>query len=162
MKLLRISYQDDTLSLYNTDGSTLSSEILVASVPVGDESVVSEHSVIAYVPSYADKDESMLGTGFLNLEAVFPCIAGSGLSDVARCTKNTLGEDGFNKGNPVIGMADRGKFVDIFGTEISTYAFAVPSCAAFTPDTDGCLHNGYEFSLLCYLPRSDCEPAESF
>ena len=155
MKLLYVRYDGNRLSVHHTDPSTLfSTEI--SSVDVGPAPLRSGDNVIAYIPSYSDLDESLLGTGFLNLEVIFSCIANHGVSKVPRCSKNTFGEDGLNQGNPVVSIADRGIKLEIFGEKISTYAFAVPKCTDFTAASDGCLRDKYDFGLVCYLPRFHC------
>ena len=155
------------LSLYRTDSSTLSSTDLISSVIVGPGSFrapcgfvfpceISVDNVIAYIRTYQDTDGNTLGTGFLNLETLFPCITSRSASDVPRCSRQTLGEDGFNKGNAVVDTADSGLKFQIFGRGISTYAFAVTTCSDFTPPSDGCLRDGYSFAVACYLPRVSC------
>ena len=174
VKLLRISYNNDELSVYRTDPTTLSSTEKISSVyvdvtpskhltPVLQTRRISDDNIIAYASSYSDTDQSMLGTGFLNLDAIFPCATLSGSKDVPRCGEYTLEEDGFNKGKPVIGVADRGKKIDIFGVDVSSYGFEVRECPQFTPELpDGCLHNQYEFAIVCYLPRFDCANPDNF
>ena len=154
VSLLRITYESDTLSVYLTDSSTLATQLL-SSVPVGDTQSISEDNIIAYIPSFIDDDGNVLGTGFLNLEAIYPCMS-QGSSDMPRCSRQTMGEEGFNKGNAVVDTADRGQKFQIFGIGISTYAFAVSTCPDFTPPSDGCLRDGYTFAIACYLPRFWC------
>ena len=162
--MLSIRYEGDTLSVYRSDPATLSTpDELLGSVAITSNPPSPEKdSVIMYAPSYdGDIDESGLGTVFLNLEAIFPCIAGLGTNKIPRCTKNTFGEDGLNKGRPVIGLADNGKRLDksssiLFQLNFRAYAFAVPTCTTFTPFSDGCLRTKYDFEIVCYLPRSYC------
>ena len=159
--------------MYRTDVTTLSSTEKISSVhvdvsplryhaPILETEKISDDNIIAYATSWSDTDQSSLGTGFLNLDAIFPCASSSGSKDVPRCDEYTLEEDGFNKGKPVIGIADRGKKIDIFGADVSTYAFAVRECAEFTPEHDGCLRNKYDFAIACYLPRFDCANPDNF
>lgn len=116
-------------------------------------SSTSRDNTIAYRPNYRDRDGSNLATLFVNLEALYPCIAGLGNSLVCQAFAN-----GLTGGRSLIQGAEIGNHFRIFSSSsnlpVATWAFGLSECTRFTTN---CLSGmGLELTLVCLLPRGLC------
>ena len=173
MKLLSVEYAGALLRLYRLRGDTFK-ETYLSKVKVSNTFKESDERMIAFTPRFTDFDGSNLGTAFLYLKHVFPCIEdyiNSSHPDVRpskmipRCSIHTYDEGGFNKGKPVLAISDSGDHIkeldDPQSNENPTFAFAVNECDTFSKgNEDGCLHRGYKFTIVCYVPRKFCPSDE--
>ena len=110
-------------------------------------------NLIAYRPNFNDFHTSGLAALFVNIEGVFPCVAGSPQYHPV-CKLFTYEEDGFRNGHAVIDAADIGNHFRIFNaSNLATYGFAFNGCATFTTD---CFPVFSQYSIVCLLPRDRC------
>lgn len=137
---------------------------VISSIDIGDgtmsvnsDSDVS-NSTMVYRPRFNDGQGSFLAGMFFNLEKIFPCLATiSGVGTYYPiCRAFTNEEDGFRGGRSLLDTGDigNGRF-RIFSTtqDIATYGMAIQTCPEWTTT---CFPPIHSFSIVCYLPRSDC------
>lgn len=153
--LLRIS--SSRVELRNVTGSTvgLGGGDIIAIIDNFNPSIssVSTNNLLAYRPNYSDSHTSGLAAIFVNIERVFPCIAGT-FRFYPVCKTFTSDEDGFRNGRAIIDVADYGNhFTGIFGRGVSVFAFAIAGCSTWNDD---CFPNYIEHTIVCLLPRSRC------
>ena len=126
-----------------------------ASISLRDpsKSVTTENNLLAYRPNYGDFHNSGLGAIFVNIEGVFPSIAGTSFPPI--CSLFTREEDGFRKGQQFVELGDAriNGPSKIFGNGISTYGLAVQGCPELNKE---CLPTYFESEVVCLLPRSEC------
>ena len=112
----------------------------------------STNNLLAYRPNYSDSHTSGLAAMFVNIERVFPCIAGT-FRFYPACKTFTSDEDGFRNGRAIIDVADYGNHFTIFGSGVSVFVFAVTGCSTMNDD---CFPIYTEQTIVCLLPRSRC------
>ena len=133
-------------SVYSLVGGTL-----IDSISLSNPAIDVSSTYLAYRPNYNDYHSSGLAGMFINMGAIFPCIAeGSPV-----CRMFTLEEDGFNGGHAFIESGDIGNSFQIFSTltEVPTYGFAIQGC---TQMDSICLRNWFHLVITCLLPREQC------
>ena len=142
-----------TVELRHFSGSTFSIGSLIDSISVSDPAVAVTSTQLAYRPTFSDLHGSGLAGIFINMEAIFPCIADFVLGPVCRIF--TAEEDGFNQGRPFIESGDIGNDIQIFSTSsnIATYGFAIQGCTQMDPT---CLRSFSQLVIKCLLPRQQC------
>ena len=137
------------LQLKTQDGVT-------AIIPLksGSSSLTSTNNILAYRPKYSDYHSSGLAGIFVNIEKIFPCIAGTNYVPI--CSIFTSEEDGFRKGKQYIELGDLGNHVEVFGKNIATYGLAISGCPKLY-GAWGCLPCYVTSTVVCLLPRSSCQ-----
>lgn len=158
VRLLRVAMNTNRrLQLYTTNHTTLltSDSVQLAEVTISDSSQASTSSnnLLAYRPRFGDLHGSGLGAIFINLEAVYPCLAQlSGYRPL--CSTLTEEEDGFRDGRALIDAGDIGNNIQVFtGSNQLTYGIAIQQCPELNTT---CLPVYHSFSVVCYLPRGPC------
>ena len=115
---------------------------------------VTSGGIFAYRPQFQDRQNSNLAAWFINLEAVFPCLAP--LTDYYPiCRVYTDEDDGFRRGRDLIDAADTGNDLRVFSTteNILTYGVAIQGCPVLNAD---CWASFTSLSVVCLLPRGPC------
>ena len=141
-----------TVELRHFSGSVFSfSGTLIDSISLSDPAIDVSSTYLAYRPNYNDIHGSNLAGMFINMEAIFPCIAE--ISPVCRIF--AFEEDGFNGGHAIIESGDIGNNIQIFSTStnIATYGFAIQGCTQMDPT---CLRSITQLVITCLLPRAQC------
>ena len=116
-------------------------------------SSTSSNNLLAYRPNFNDHHTSGLAAFFVNMNGVYPCLAGP-TGNVPICKLFTYEEDGFRNGRAVIDAADGGNNFAIFGgNNLATFGFAISGCATMN---NACFPVSTEYSIVCLLPRSRC------
>lgn len=158
--MLHIARSQSAVQLRNISGSNIGYYIrstgnLIAELDNFNASTTSESSnnLLAYRPNYSDSHSSGLAVIFVNIEKVFPCVAGKPEYHPV-CKTFTSDEDGLRNGQPIVDAADRGNDITIFGSNSAVFAFAIMGCS--TMDTD-CFPILTDYSIVCLLPRSKCD-----
>lgn len=128
----------------------------LASVSISNSALAgtSSNNLIAYRPNYNDAHagNSNLGTVFLNLNGIFPCVPqGTRIP----CGLVALEEDAFSGGQIFLQAMDRGNNFRIFSSteNLHTYGLAVQGCSQLTTT---CWPNWVEKGVTCQLPRQYC------
>ena len=146
-----------TLSLSKSRNLRLKTQDgLTAMIPLrsGWSSRTSTNNILAYRPRYSDVHRSGLAGIFVNIEKIFPCIAGTNYVPI--CSIFTSEEDGFRKGKQYIELGDLGNHVRVFGKNIATYGLAISGCPKLY-GTAGCFPRYVRSTVVCLLPRSSCQ-----
>lgn len=141
--------RDATGNFLDLNGNGVTARISLANPAQADTSA---NNLLAYIPSYVgDFHASGLGTVFINLDDLFPCLQGRDPT----CFRATAEEDGLNKGQDILEAADGGNNLLVWGAGVQryTYAFAIQGCAELSVE---CLPTFYAFSVVCLLPREQC------
>ena len=141
-----------TVELRHFSGSVLSYEgTLIDSISLSNPAIDVSSTYLAYRPNYSDYHGSGLAGMFINMGAIFPCIA----NGAPVCRIFTLEEDGFNGGHAFIESGDIGNNFQIFSTstQVPTYGFAIQDCTEMDPT---CLRSYYQLVITCLLPREQC------
>ena len=141
-----------TVELRHFSGSVYSrGGTIIDSISLSNPAINVSSNYLAYRPNYSDYHSSGLAGMFINMAAMFPCIAGG--SPVCRIF--TLEEDGFKRGRVYIESADIGNNFQIFSTSTgtATYGFAVQGC---TQMDSTCLPSYHNLVITCLLPREQC------
>ena len=127
----------------------------IASISIADAAAdaTSGNNLLAYRPDYPDFHGSNLGTIFLNLRGIFPCLDNTTAAPRAICSPGAWEEDGLNGGQSLVHAIDTGDRISVFGTDILTYAIAVRGCAQLN---ENCFPNSYVIAITCQLPRESC------
>lgn len=112
----------------------------------------STNNLLAYRPNYQDSHTSGLAALFVNIEGVFPCIAGTP-EHYPVCEVFTYDEDGFRNGRALIEAADCGNNLRIFSGTAATFGFGFSGCSTMNTD---CFAHYTEYAIVCLLPRSRC------
>ena len=158
VRLVYISRGSSSFTLRNfsttTGQHTGSGSATIATISGFDPSSASTDSnLIAYRPNFNDFHSSGLAGMFVNIEGVFPCVAGLPEYHPV-CSLFTYEEDGFRNGRAVINAGDIGNNFNIFtGTNQATFGFAFTGCATFNTD---CYPIHTQYSIVCLLPRDRC------
>lgn len=139
-----------------TPSLRLSQDLVLASINLGTGAnpVTSGNGIFAYRPRFQDRQNSGLAAFFVNLEAVFPCLAP--LTDYYPiCRVYTDEDDGFRRGRDLIDTADTGNDIRVFSTTdtILTYGVAIQNCPILNTD---CWSHYTSLSVVCLLPRGPC------
>ena len=134
----------------------LSQDRVLATINLGNGNspVTSGNGIFAYRPRYQDRQNSGLAAYFINLEAVFPCLAP--LTEYYPiCRVYTDEDDGFRRGRDLIDAADIGNDLRIFSTtdNILTYGVAIQNCPVLNTD---CWSHYTSLAVVCMLPRGPC------
>ena len=142
MLVLNIS-SERTVELYH--------RTLIDSISLSNPAIDVSSTYLAYRPNYNDLHGSGLAGMFINMAAIFPCIA----DRAPVCRMFTLEEDGFNDGRAFIEAGDVGNNFQIFSTSTNTrtYGFAIKGCTQMGPT---CLRSFYDLVITCLLPREQC------
>ena len=154
VKMLYISVLPTrTVELRHFSGSTFSTGSLIDSISVSNPAIAVTSTRLAYRPTFNDFHGSGLAGIFVNVEAIFPCIADFVFGPVCRIFTNE--ENGFNQGRPFIESGDIGNNFQIFSTSsnIATYGFAIQGCTQMDPT---CLQCFSQLIIKCLLPREQC------
>ena len=111
--------------------------------------ITNGNNILAYRPNYQDTFQSNLGTIFIHVQAVYPCVTGS---HQISCKLFPNEDDGFRGGRAIFEAMDHGNFGVFSGT---TYAFAIEGCSQIDYS---CYSSTYtlEFTLVCLVPSSVC------
>ena len=115
-------------------------------------SATSTNNLLAYRPNFNDNHGSGLAGVFINMEGVFPCVGGTS-EYCPVCEVFTNEEDGFKNGRIIIGASDCGNDIGVFGNDVATFGFAFTGCSTMTTS---CFPPYSEFTIVCFLPRSQC------
>lgn len=138
-----------------TPSLRLSQDRILTSINLGDGSnPATGGGIFAYRPRFQDRQNSGLAAFFINLEAVFPCLAP--LTDYYPiCRVYTDEDDGFRRGRDLIDAADIGNDLRVFSTteSILTYGVAIQNCPILNVD---CWSHWTSLSVVCLLPRGAC------
>ena len=138
-----------TVELRPFSGSVVGT--LIDSISLSNPATDVSSTYLAYRPNYSDYHSSSLAGMFINMAAIFPCIAGG----TPVCRIFTLEDDGFNGGHAFIESGDTGNNLQIFSTSTNTatYGFAIQGC---TQMDSTCLRSSNQFVITCLLPRKQC------
>ena len=144
-------YSDRIIQLRQFNGSVFADETLIDSISLSDPAIDVSSTYLAYRPNYSDYHSSGLAGMFINMAAIFPCIA----KGPPVCRIFTLEQDGFNGGRAIIESGDIGNDIEIFSTstDTATYGFAIQDC---TQMDSTCLPIKFEVVITCLLPREQC------
>ena len=115
-------------------------------------SSTSTDNLIAYRPSYSDPHRSNLGTIFINLDAIYPCIATS--QDIS-CKLFPNEDDGFRGGKAILEAMDDNS---AFGSGSPSFSFAFATCSQISYSCISTSHR-IDLRLVCILPSSRCSNA---
>lgn len=118
-------------------------------IPLGNGGRDKTSSVLAYRKNYKAYHKTGLGTIFLNLKKLFPCVKKA----FPICGRFTGEENGFLGGKALIEAADSGGDFKIFGKSVATYGIAFQGCPVLH-GTQGCLPKQFKVTITCFLPRS--------
>ena len=128
----------------------------LASVSISNAALArtSSNNLLAYRPGYNDSHagNSNLGTVFLNLNGIFPCIPpGKHIP----CGYTSLEEDSFNGGRVFLQAIDSGNHLRIFSSTETfyTYGMTIQGCPQLT---SSCWPTWLEKGVTCQLPRQCC------
>ena len=124
---------------------------LIDSISLSNPAIDVSSTYLAYRPNYNDVHGSGLAGMFINMAAIFPCIA----DRAPVCRMFTFEEDEFNDGRAFIEAGDGGNNFQIFSTSTNTptYGFAIKGCTQMDPT---CLRSYYDLVITCLLPREQC------
>ena len=114
--------------------------------------ITSVNNILAYRPNYQDSFQSNLGTIFIHVEAVYPCVT---QYQQISCKLFPNEDDGFRGGRAIFEAMDNGRTFGVFNG--ITYAFAIEGCSQID-------YNCYTvspritltFTLVCLVPSSVC------
>lgn len=152
IKILNLDFVHNKLKLRKVNGGNLSSSTFIEQINIGHGHYAKKGSYLAYQPKYLDDHKSGLAGIFLNLEKLFPCIAGS-KSIVPVCGRFAYEEDGFLQGRSILQTGDMGNHIQVFGSSIATYGMAISGCHVLN-GKNGCLQSWFHTRITCLLPRS--------
>lgn len=159
IKTLYISRRRSAVELRNISGSSIgydrSNGSLIDELNNFNPSTssTSAKNLLAYRPNYNDSQANGLAVIFVNIEGVFPCVAGTP-EYYPVCKIFTYDEDGLRNGRAIVDAADCGNNIKIFGNNLAIFAFAIAGCS--TMDTE-CFPIYTDYSIVCLLPRSECD-----
>ena len=136
------------ITLYRIIFPSLNNTGKIAKVSVANPSspTTSSNKLLAYRPQFNEWHNSNLAGIFLNAKEL---TCGSTL-----CTILGGDEDGFNKGQVLIGAGDGGNAFKVFSStkDIPTYGVALNGCSKINQT---CLPHGFDTTIACYVP-CDC------
>ena len=140
-----------------TPSLRLSQDRRLASINLGSSGaspVTTSNNFFAYRPRFQDRQNSNLAAFFINLEAVFPCLAPL-TNYYPICRVYTDEDDGFRNGRDLIDTGDIGNDLRVFSTTeaILTYGVAVQGCDTLHR---GCWSDWTSIAVVCLLPRGPC------
>ena len=124
----------------------------LAQFSLSDPSIPMTVNPFAYRPSFSGNHRSQLGTLFVNIEQVFPCIANTDYNAI--CRVFTEEDDGFRGGRAVLDSGDDGNTFRIFGGNIETYGFNFQNCPQLNTT---CFPSFHSLTIVCHLPAT-CDP----
>ena len=140
-----------TITFVKLDGVTFNWEGNRTAINTSPSSAItSGNYILAYRPNYQDAFRSNLGTIFINVEAVYPCVS---YRHQISCKLFPNEDDGFRGGRAIFEAMDNGGHFRIFNG--TTYAFAIEGCSQLN-------YNCYSstitltFRLVCLVPSSVC------
>ena len=136
----------------NTTSLLVGQSTALAQMNIGDGSAAQTVGPFAYRPMFSGNHNSRLGTFFINIEEVFPCVARTDYNAICRTFSDE--DDGFRGGSAILDSGDDGNTFRIFGSTIETYGFAFQNCPLMDRT---CLPNYHSFTIACYLPAT-CDP----
>ena len=112
---------------------------------------ISNDNIIAYRPAYSDVHRSNLGTVFVNLGRIYPCI---GNYRHISCKLFPNEDDGFRGGRAILEAIDYNSGI-FSGPGTESYGFAFAGCNQITSN---CIRSTHpmNFFLVCILPSSRC------
>ena len=140
------------LQRVNTTSLIVGQADTLATISLTDATIPITASPLAYRPMFSGNHRSMLGTLFINIEEVFPCVAGTDYNAICRTFSDE--DDGFRGGRAVLDSGDDGNTFRVFGGTIETYGVTFQNC----PILDlTCLPHYHSFTIACYLPAT-CDP----
>ena len=124
----------------------VTANIAEVSITNPSSSTTSSNNILAYRPRFSGLHSSNLAGIFINAKKL---TCGSTL-----CMIVGADEDGFNKGQVLIGAGDGGNNLRVFSStkEIPTYGIAIKGCSEIN---QSCLPNSFETTIACYVP-CDC------
>ena len=156
IKTMYVVRRPSSIVLQNISGSDIGhvTGTNIATLNSFDPSIASTstNNLLAYRPNYQDSHTSGLAALFVNIEGVFPCIAGTP-EYYPVCEVFTYDEDGFRNGRALIEAADCGNNIQIFGGTSATFGFGFSGCSTMTTD---CFSYYTEYTIVCLLPRNRC------
>ena len=136
------------ITLHHKIFPSLNSTEKIAEVSIANpsSSTTSSNNLLAYRPQFNDAHGSNLAAIFLNAKEL---TCGS-----TQCMIVGAEEDGFNKGQVLIGAGDVGNNFRVFSStkDIPTYGVAIKGCSEFN---QSCLPGSFEIAIACYVP-CDC------
>ena len=156
--MLYITRSESAVELRNISGSSIGYDLDTDNLAVLNNfdpstSSTSTNNLLAYRPNYSDSQTSRLGVIFVNIEEVFPCVAGTP-EYYPVCKTFTNDEDGLRNGRAIVDAADCGNNILIFGSNSAVFAFAITGCSTMNT---GCFPIYADYSIVCLLPRSRCD-----
>ena len=121
-------------------------KIAEVSIANPSSSTTSSNNLLAYRPQFNDAHGSNLAGIFLNVKEL---TCGSTM-----CMIVGADEDGFNKGQVLIGAGDGGNNLRVFSStkQIQTYGIAIKGCSEIN---QSCLPNYFDITIACYV-SCDC------
>ena len=124
----------------------VTTNIAKVSIANPSSSTTSSNNLLAYRPRFGDHHGSNLAGIFLNAKEL---TCGSTM-----CMIVGAEEDGFNKGQVLIGAGDSGNNLRVFSStkDIPTYGIAIKGCSEIN---QSCLPGSFEIAIACYVP-CDC------
>ena len=140
-----------TITFEKLDGVTFHWEgnrTMISTLP--SSAITSGNYVLAYRPNFQDEFRSNLGTIFLHVEAIYPCVT---YHYQISCKLFPNEDDGFRGGRAIFEAMDNGGHLRAFNG--ITYAFAIEGCSQIN-------YNCYSsaitmtFTLVCLVPSSVC------
>ena len=155
VRMLRI-FSDNSRNIYlrrvNTTTLVVGQSELLAQFSLTDPTIPIDSGPFAYRPMFSGNHNSRLGTMFINIEEVFPCVAGTDYNAI--CRVFTEEDDGFRGGRAVLDSGDDGNTFRVFGITTETYGFAFQNCPYLNTT---CFPAYHSFTIVCHLPAS-CDP----
>ena len=160
VKILYVSRGTTSLELRNISGNSgqavgSGSTVIATISNFNPANSATNNNLLAYRPNFSDFHRSGLAGLFVNIDSIFPCVAGvNNYSPV--CTLFTYEEDGFRSGRTVINAADIGNHFNVFtGGNRAAFGFAFSGCSTFDSSID-CFPLHSQYSIVCLLPRNRC------
>lgn len=158
VRMLRI-FSDNARNVFlyrhNTTTLNLANQMFLARLSLSNPSinVVEPTNQLAYRPRFSANHGSNLAVMFINIEAIFPCVANIDYNAI--CRVFTDEDDGFRGGRAIIDSGDNGNsFRGVFSLTTEQYGFAFQGCQEFNTT---CFPSYHSFNIVCHLPAS-CDP----
>ena len=157
VRMLRIfSDGGRTVYLYRSNTTTLllSNQMELARLSLSNPNIAvdSPTNLFSYRPMFSGNHRSELGVMFINIEAIFPCVANTDYNAI--CRTFTDEDDGFRGGRAIIDSGDDGNTFSVFSFFTEQYGFAFQGCPTFNTT---CFPSFHSFNIVCHLPAS-CDP----
>ena len=146
--MFHLGHSHPLIILYHRIFPSLNITTKIAEVSIANpsSSTTSSNKLLAYRPRFSDHHGSNLAGIFLNAKEL---TCGSTM-----CMIVGAEEDGFNKGQVLIGAGDIGNNLRVFSStkDIPTYGIAIKGCSEIN---QSCLPNSFGMTIACYVP-CDC------